>query len=120
METETTRLKDSTTALKAEEKELRLALREGASQIPLADLKASVSTLEQQKTELNVRLAKLKSGNVKPVSLEEREKVNSEHRKWQKTANARKRIRLEVWKEIEGALDKEKVAETKEELGLEL
>ena len=119
METETTRLRDATTALKAEEKELRLVLREGASQVPLPELKASVTALEQQKSGLTARLAKLASGNVKPVSLEEREKVNSEHRKWQKTASARKKIRLDLWKEIEGALDKEKAAETKEDLGLE-
>ena len=119
MDAETTRLKDATTALKTEEKEHRLALREGASQIPLTELKASVTALEQQKAELTARLAKLESGTVKPVSLEEREKVSTEHRKWQKTAAARKKIRMELWKEIEGQLDKEKAAETKEDLGLE-
>lgn len=119
MEAETTRLRDVTTALRAEEKELRVSLREGAAQIPLPELKASVTALEEQKTELGARLAKLKSGSVKPVSLEEREKVGAEWRKWKKTADARKKIRLEMWKEIEGAIEKEKVAETKEELGLE-
>lgn len=119
MEAETTRLKDATTGLRAEEKDLRLALRGGASQIPLTELKASVTALEQQKAEMTARLSKLTSGNVKPVNLEERETVNTEYRKWQKCAHARKKIRMEVWKEIEGAIDKGKAGETKEELGLE-
>ena len=119
MEEETTRLRDATAALKAEEKELRLALREGASQVPLPELKASVTLLEEQKAEMTARLAKLKGGGLKAVSLEERERVGMEFRKWQRVAGARKRIRGELWREIEGNLEREKVAETKEELGLE-
>lgn len=119
METETKRLKDATTALKGEEKELRLSLREGASQVSLPELKAAVSTFEQQKAELAVRLAKLQGGAVKPVSSEEREKVGSDHRRWEKTANARKKIRTELWRTIVESLDKEKAEETKENLGLE-
>ena len=98
---------------------MRLALREGASQVPLPELKASVSLLEEQKAEMTGRLAKLKGGNVEAVSLEEREKVGAEFRKWQKVAGARKKIRLELWKEIEAHIEREKIAETKEELGLE-
>jgi 26S proteasome regulatory subunit (ATPase 3-interacting protein) len=119
MEDETKRLRDTTSALKVEEKELRLSLREGASQAPLSELKAAVTSLEEQKAEMTARLAKLKGGDVKPVSLEERETVGGEHRKWQMAANARKKIRTELWKEIEGWIEKEKVADTKEELGLE-
>ena len=119
MEDETKRLRDDTTALKVEEKELRLSLREGASQIPLSELKAAVTSLEEQKAEMMARLAKLKGGKLKPVSLEEREKVGGEHWKWQKAANARKKIRMELWKEIEPHVEKDKVADIKEELGLE-
>ena len=119
MESETTSLREATTGLKTEEKELRLSLREGASQIPLTELKASVAALEQEKDEITARLAKLRSGSIKPISLEDRDKVGLEHRKWQKTSNARKKIRNELWKEIEGLTEKEKIEETKEELGLE-
>ena len=119
MEAETTRLRSETTALKTEEKELRQALREGASQVSLPELKASVATLEQQKVEMAARLAELKGGNVKAISPEEREKVNADHRKWQKTANARKKIRKELWEEIANNVDKDKYEETKEALGLE-
>ena len=119
MDAESARLRDETDAFKAEEKELRLALREGASQVPLPELRASVTALEKQKAEMTARLAKLQDGNVKPVSLEEREKVNAEHRKWQKTADARRKIRTELWKEIEGVIEKDKIEDTKEALGLE-
>ena len=119
MDDETKRLRDTTIALKAEEKELRLSLREGASQVSLSELKVAVTSLEEQKAEMTARLAKLKGGNVKPVSLEEREKVGAEHRKWQKAANARKKIRTELWNVVEPNLEKAQVAETKEELGLE-
>ncbi|KAK5126287.1 hypothetical protein LTR85_010523 [Meristemomyces frigidus] len=119
IDTETTRLRDATVALKAEEKELRLALREGTSQVPLPELRASVAGLEQERAELTARLAKLKSGNLKPVSLDEREKVNADHRKWQKTAAARKKIRHELWQELTSHIEKDKIEDTKEELGLE-
>jgi hypothetical protein len=42
-----------------------------------------------------------------------------EHRKWQKAASARKRIRLDMWKAIEEVIEKDKIEETKEALGLE-
>lgn len=119
MEDETKGLRDNTTALKAEDKELRLALRGGAAQVPLPELKASVASLEEQKAEMTARLAKLKGGNVKAVSLEEREEVNAKHRKFQKAANARKEIRMAMWKTIEDNIEKEKIEETKEGLGLQ-
>jgi len=119
MDAETTRLRDATTALKAEEKELRLALREGTSQVPLTELQSAIATFEQEKAEMTARLAKLKGGNLKPVSVDEREKINSNHRKWSRTAGARKRIRNELWAEICSHLDNDRIEETKEWLGLE-
>lgn len=85
----------------------------------MPELKAFVGALEQQKAEMAARLAKLKSGNVKPVSLEERKKVNGEHRKWEKTANARKKIRIDVWQQVAGEMEKKEAAELKENLCLE-
>lgn len=120
MDIETTRLREETTALKAEEKELRHALREGAAQVPLTELKASVTALELNKAELVARLAKLQGGNLKPVSAEQREEVNREHRKWAKCASSRKKIRLELWRVIEGTMEKSAAADLKESLDLEL
>lgn len=118
MDAETTRLREETKALKAEEKELRLALREGATQIPLPELKASVTALELKKAEQVVRLAKLQGGSLKPVSAEEREQVNREHKKWAKCAGNRKKIRLELWGIIEGMMEKGAAADLKESLDM--
>ncbi len=120
IDAKTTRLRDETTALKAEEKELQKALRGGgASQISLSDLKASIAALERDKAEMAARLSALTSGDLKPVSVEEREKICAEHRMWQRAAAARKRIRGELWGVIKGVVEKEKWEETREELGLE-
>ncbi|KAK3677238.1 hypothetical protein LTR78_002776 [Recurvomyces mirabilis] len=120
MDIETTRLREETIAMKAEEKELRAALREGASQVPLSDLRSSVVSLEQEKVDLTARLAKLQSGNVKPVSAEERNKTNAEHKKWQKIASDRRKIRNEMWAEIAGMVEREKMEDIKEALDLSL
>lgn len=119
MDDETARLRDETTAFKAEEKELRSSLREGASQVPLPELKASVIALEEQKTGLEARLEKLKGGGLKPMSAEEREKVNMEYKRWMKCAGNRRKIRAEMWKMIAGEKTKSEAADLKEELGLE-
>lgn len=120
MDAETARLKDATAALKVAEKGLRAQLRECAEVTPVSELKSAVTALEREKEVLGERLAKLRAGNVKPVSAEERARVNAELAKWQKAAGARRRIRTEMWRTIEDVLaDKERAAETKERLGLE-
>ena len=115
MEAETTRLHDATRALNAEAQELRATLKEGASQVPLTEVRASVAALEQNQAEMTARLTKLRSGNVQPVSAEERDKVNAEHRKWQRTAAARKKIRNELWRVIQDLLDKDATEKLREE-----
>jgi len=114
MEEDAKRLKEEIVALKTEEKELRLALREGSAQVPLTEIKATVNKLEQEKADVLARLQKLNSGNIKPISAEERDRVNKEYATWQKTANARKKIRVELWKSIESNLEKKEAAELKE------
>lgn len=121
MDVETTRLQVATRALKTEEAELRNALKEGASQIPMTEVRGSVAALEHEKAEMIARLTKLKSGSVQPVNTEERDKVNSEHRKLQKTAGARKKIRNELWRAIKDALSsKEELEELREQWELDL
>ncbi|KAL1582252.1 hypothetical protein WHR41_09093 [Cladosporium halotolerans] len=120
MDAETARLKDATAALKVAEKELRAQLRECAEVTPVSELKGAVAALESEKEALGEPLAKLRAGNVKPVSAEERARVNAELAKWQKAAGARRSIRAEMWRTIEEFIaDKERAAETKERLGLE-
>lgn len=120
-EAETVGLRDATTALKAEEKILRQSLRENATQVPLTEIRTSIATLEQEKLEMHARLAKLKSGNLKPVTADERDKVNTAYRKWEKAERSRKKIRAEMWKEIAGMQESEaKAADVMEELGIEM
>jgi 26S proteasome regulatory subunit (ATPase 3-interacting protein) len=120
MTAETTRLKDATAALKADEKGLRASLRDHTSLVPLPELKASVAALQQEREVLSARLAKLKDGDVKPITPEEREKVSVEHSKWKKQINSRRKICSELWKIIAGVVvEPDKTAETKEKLGLE-
>ena len=120
MDVEATRLKDATSALKAEEKALRASLRDHASVTPLPELKASVAALQQEKAEMLARLAKLKDGNVKPITPEERDKVAVEHAMWQRSVNARRKIRAEMWKIVADIVaEPEKLVEVKESLGLE-
>ncbi|KAK6443000.1 hypothetical protein LTR95_000713 [Oleoguttula sp. CCFEE 5521] len=102
MEQESSKLKDDTANLKLQEKALRNALREGATVVPLAELKGDVCTLETEKAEIEARLEKLKGGNVKPVSTEEREEIAKQHKLFSKTTTARKKICVELWKDITG------------------
>ncbi|KAI7247553.1 hypothetical protein KC335_g18862, partial [Hortaea werneckii] len=104
MDAETSRLKSATLELKAEEKDLRLTLRQEGTQVPLPELRMAVDALRQEEADLSARLATLKNGSTKPISVEEREQINSEHRKWSRTAAARKKIRKELWAEIESHL----------------
>jgi 26S proteasome regulatory subunit (ATPase 3-interacting protein) len=119
MDREITRLRDETTALKAEEKELRTALRGDAARVPMPELKATVEAMQQEKTEMEARLAKLRSGNLKPISAEEKGKIDLEHRRAAKAAKNRAKIRKELWEEAKGFIEKEKWEEVKEDLGLE-
>jgi 26S proteasome regulatory subunit (ATPase 3-interacting protein) len=120
MDAEVERLKDATITLKNDEKALRASLRDHASVTPLPELKAAVASLQQQKEEMSARLAMLKNGNVKPITAEERERVNAEHGKWKQSVNARRKIRAEMWKTIADIVpEPEKLAEVQESLGLE-
>lgn len=119
MDAEAERLKDATAVLKNDEKALRASMRDHASLTPLPELKAAVASLQGERETLATRLTTLKEGNVKPITPEERAKVDADHEKWRKAVSARRKIRVEMWKTIEDIVgDKEKAAETKEKLGL--
>jgi 26S proteasome regulatory subunit, ATPase 3, interacting protein len=72
-------------------------------------LQVAVDNLEKERDENEARLKVLRSGSVKPMSKEEKERVEAEHKKWAKKALMRKRM----WKEAEGTLLE---AMTREEL----
>jgi 26S proteasome regulatory subunit (ATPase 3-interacting protein) len=72
-------------------------------------LQIAVDNLEKQRDETEARLKVLRSGSVKPVSKEEKERGEAEYKKWAKKAFMRKRM----WKEAEEILLE---AMTREEL----
>lgn len=120
MDDDTKRIREDTLALKSEEKELRQSLKGGNDIVPLPQLKTDIANMEKQKLDLEARLAKLKSGTVKPVNPADREKVNKTHRIVKKSADARKKIRKEVWRTIEDLLEgAEQIQETKESMDLD-
>jgi hypothetical protein len=63
-------------------------------------LQEAVEGLESKKAAMEARLQVLRSGNVKPVSQEERERAEVEFKKWARKAAIRKKC----WKEAEAAL----------------
>jgi 26S proteasome regulatory subunit, ATPase 3, interacting protein len=63
-------------------------------------LQIAVDNLEKQRGETEARLKVLRSGSVKPVPKEEKERVEAEYKKWAKKALMRKRM----WKEAEDTL----------------
>lgn len=120
MEEDTKRLREETIALKSEEKELRQNLKQGADIIPLPELKANIAEMEKQQAEQEARLKKLQSGSVKPVSAADRRRVDKAYRRVKTAATARKKIRKEIWSEIEAMLEgPEQQQETKESMELD-
>jgi hypothetical protein len=68
-----------------------------------------VDNMEKERDKNEARLKVHRSGSVKPMSKDEKERVEAEHKKWAKKALMRKRM----WKEAEGVLLE---AMTREEL----
>ncbi|KAI5361377.1 Putative pairing protein [Septoria linicola] len=118
-EAETERLRNEVTALKAEEKELRLTLRTEDKTATLPELKSDVEQLETEKAELALRLEKLRSGTAKPVDPEKKALILMERKRWAKTKAARAKIRKEMWAMVLEAIEKEEVERIKEEIGIE-
>lgn len=100
MDAEIQSLRDETTAARAEEKTLKASLASTNATMSTADLRASVTALEGERTEIMARLQSLRSGSVKPLSAEEKAGVEMEWQKWKRIADARRKICVGLWKEI--------------------
>lgn len=77
--------------------------------------------MEAEKKQLEDRLAKLKSGSIKPIDPANRDRINKNYKRVSKQASNRKKIRKELWETV---LDmcgdsKEMVEKTKEDLCVE-
>jgi hypothetical protein len=97
MDAEIATLRTEITDLKAAEKTLKAEL---------TTLNATMSTYEMVTAfqinnldiqEIEERLGPLRAGDVKPVSKEEKERVETEWRLWSRRAATRKKIALDVW-----------------------
>jgi 26S proteasome regulatory subunit (ATPase 3-interacting protein) len=113
-------LREEISTAKAEEKLLRAKLVVLNGEKSLSDLQASTSILETTKKMLLARLGPLRSGSVRPVSLNEKKEVEAAWNKWSKCASTRKKICMEMWAQIMEVLPEGKTQEEFwEELGLE-
>ena len=102
-------LRKSISTLKATHKTKTASLGVLRSAPTTEALRDLVHKLQMEKADTEVRLQVLRSGKIKPVSAEEKDKAEAEYRRWEKKAAARKRI----WKEAEWTMLE---AMTKEEL----
>ena len=97
MDAEITTLRETIATAKANEKLLRANLASVNATMSTEELRTSVKVLEREKKEILGRLGPLRKGDVKPVLPEEKEKVDLSWKAWERKANGRKKIFLEVW-----------------------
>ena len=76
--------------------------------------------MQARKVEMEGRLGKLRSGDVKPVSREERERVEREGRALERALGVRRGIVGEMWGAIAENSAREEWKELKEAFGLEV
>ena len=113
MDHEIADLREAITAAKAEEKLLKTKLGALNATMSTQDLRSGLLALDSLKEELLMRLGPLRSGNVKPVSAEEKAEVDKSWKMWTKAANDRKKICMNIWDYITEDMPEGK---TKEEL----
>lgn len=120
MDSLTQRLRDETSSLTTQAKSLRGSLAQLKSSLSTADLRAQVAAMQAEKAEIEARLVSLRSGSVKPVSREEKERVDAELRVVGRCAEVRQKIVREMWGGIAEAVPREEWADLKEDLGVEI
>lgn len=90
-------LREAMATAKAVEKLLRANLLVANATQSTDDVRASIASLEAEKSEMLARLGPLRAGSVAPVSAADKHEVDSACRLWSRAAGARKRICLELW-----------------------
>lgn len=113
MDQEIETIREEIVAAKANQKLLKANLATVNATLSTEDLRGNVIALELEKDEFLARLVPLRSGSVKPVSLEEKTLVDKAWKEWQKNWNVRKKIAMEVWAHATEVLPE---GTTKEEL----
>ena len=97
MDQEIATLRESITTAKANEKLLKANLAAVNATVSTDELRSQITVLDMKKVEILDRLGSLQSGNVKPVSTEEKEEANKMWILWSSKAASRKRICMEMW-----------------------
>ena len=100
MDTEISTLRASQPNLKAELKSLQSKLNTIKSAPTTSELREQVEQMMRGKAMKEEKLMSFKQGTIKPVSKEEKEIVDKDHKYWA----GKKRIRMRLFKEVEGVL----------------
>ena len=90
-------LRESIATAKANEKLLKANLAAVNATVSTDELRSQITVLDVDKLEILDRLGALQSGNVKPLSAEEKEEASKVWILWSKKAASRKRICMEMW-----------------------
>ena len=97
MDNEIVALRESIATTKANEKLLKANLAAVNATVSTNELRSQINMLEMEKGEITGRLGPLRAGNSKPVSAEEKERVEMAWKWWSEKASSRKRICMEMW-----------------------
>lgn len=100
MDKRTQQLHDETSTLNTTAKSLRSTLSSLNSTLSTADLRTAITGKDTERTEILERLTSLRSGNVQPVSKEEKEEVDKQSKMIQKSLTRRKKIVKEMWGQV--------------------
>jgi 26S proteasome regulatory subunit (ATPase 3-interacting protein) len=100
MDSRTHELREEIGALNDTLKALRATYTKINSTPSTADLRESVTAMESERAQILERLALLRSGNVQPVSKEEKENIDREFKTWERTVVNRSRIVKELWETL--------------------
>lgn len=100
MDKRTQQLRDETSNLNTAAKALRSTLSSLNSTLSTADLRAAITEMDAERAEILERLILLRSGNVQPVSKEEKEEVDKQAKVMEKTLLKRKKIVKVMWGQV--------------------
>lgn len=100
MDKRTQQLRDETSDLNTTARSLRSTLSSLNSTLSTADLRTAIAEMDAERTEILDRLTSLRSGNVQPVSKEEKEEVDKQVKVMEKSSMKRKKIAKEMWAQV--------------------
>ena len=97
MDQEIQQLQNDLTVYKSREKELRAELLGLSAKVSIAELRQDVCVLEKEKGSCLMRLLKIQTEALKPIGMEEKIRVETSWKTWQRHRNTRRRICRDLW-----------------------